>query len=121
MSKGGGLAAACLWLLLLLGGAGAASATIYEGCYKCEAIGWGGDSYCKPVGNGQHGDGTRCEEDPLGPWCSMAPNPCYNVDVSGGGGGSGGSGGGGSACNVGGSSFCPAECFSCAGTGRPAV
>lgn len=124
MRKGGGFTAGLLWLLLLLPVAGTASATIYEGCYVCQAIGRGGASYCRPVGHGEHGDGTRCEEEeslsgPFGPWCSMTPNPCYNVDVSGGGGGGGGGSGGGNACLTVG--FCPAECFSCAGGGRPAV
>src|SRR5690349_2241579 len=103
MRKGGGFAAGLVWLLLL---PTTVSATIYEGCYVCQALGRGGASYCKPVGNGEHGDGTRCEEDEdisgvFGPWCSMAPNPCYNVNVSGGGGSAGG-GGGNNACNVGG-------------------
>ena len=106
---------ALLWLLLLFP-AGAASIDIYYGCYVCEAEGYGGDSYCKPVGHEQAGDGTRCEEDPLGPWCSMKPDPCYNVDVNGGG---GGSGGGGGACTT--TGFCPAECFSCSSGGRPRI
>ena len=122
MSKGSGFAAG-FWILLLLVAAGNLSGMTYYGCMKCNnnsLVGFGG--YCVSVGHEQHGDGTRCDQINTGlPWpnntdCSIGGSPCYNEVVTDGGGG----GGGGSACGT--TGFCPAECFSCAGSGgRPAV
>ena len=109
-------------LLAFLVAPGGVSAATYYGCQICKYRGLTGiEEMCWGVGHGEHGDGTICHErnDLGGTACYLEGGPCYNVVVTDGGGGW--SGGGSGNCSVGGSQFCPAECFSCGGSGRPAV
>jgi hypothetical protein len=121
MLKGVSFPAMWLWLLLLALGAVSASATTYYGCFICKyrpVVGIG--ATCDQVGDGQNGDGWKCDEVndlpwPDGPSCTLSGGPCLNSNAGGGGSGTGGS----TTCQT--SGFCPAECFSCGGGfGRPA-
>ncbi|MEM6453558.1 MAG: hypothetical protein AAF772_00550 [Acidobacteriota bacterium] len=90
------------------------------GCLVCEEDVYSSsltpDYYCKQVGNHEQGDGIECHLLCFsGCSCFVPPNPCLNVDVTGGGSGGGSGGGGGGTCNT--SGFCPAECFNCSGGG----
>ncbi len=75
-------------------------------------------SYCRPVQNQETGTTicTTYTDNLGGSDCSESGDYCSVITVTGGGGGgTGGAGDGGDACRAGG--FCPAECFSCGGTG----
>lgn len=123
MHKYRGHLAGVFLLLVFLVAPGGVSAATYYGCQICKSVGLTGIAQiCWGVGHGEHGDGTICHErNDLGGGtaCWLDGGPCYNVVVTDGGGGW--SGGGSGSCNVGGGQFCPAECFSCGGSGRPAV
>jgi len=79
-------------------------------------------SYCKPVAEFQTGV-TNCQTfvDNLGgSSCTESGTYCTDITVGGGDGSGGGSGGGSGSCQY--TGFCPAECFSCSGSGgRPAI
>ena len=125
MKKREGLGLVALGLLLFTLGAGhAVASTTYYGCLRCRNITpTGMGATCQGVGPLEGGDGWICHEDntlpwPDGPSCWVAGGLCTNGG-DGGGLGGGGLGSGGSACQT--SGFCPAECFSCRGGGRPAI
>lgn len=73
------------------------------------------------IANNQNGS-MCCRVDSISfdSYCTMGGNACYGVIVDDGGGGSGGGGGGGGACSYE-SGWCPPECMSCSGFGRPAI
>lgn len=74
-------------------------------------------SYCRAVRDRETGT-TICTTyiDNLGgSFCDEGGDYCSVITVDGGGGASGGSGGGDDPCQT--TGFCPAECFSCAGSG----
>lgn len=98
-------------LLLGLVSTGGASA-----CEKC--VIFLDDEWCRPVSVGESGK-TTCS-DGLGEeqscCCSLSGNNC-TLDGGGGGGTGGGSGGGGSSNPCETTGYCPAQCFSCGGSG----
>lgn len=110
-------------LTLFLASGRSAAATTFYGCFYCKPVSpVGMGATCRQVPDGGAGEGWSCTEvydlpSPEGPLCYTNGQPCTTVTVSGGGGGVGG----GQTCQVGGASFCPAECFSCGGFGRPAI
>jgi hypothetical protein len=73
-------------------------------------------SWCRAIKPGETGV-TQCIDSSGigGTWCTEAGDWCSRIDVGGGGGGGGGAGGGGTC--IGGTSGCPAECFSCGRSG----
>lgn len=74
--------------------------------------------YCM-VANNENGSMCCKEEDfGLNTFCTLSGNACYGIIVDGGGGSGGG--GGGTTCNYQ-NGWCPAECMSCSGGGRPAI
>ena len=80
-----------------------------------------GMSWCRPVRQEETGY-TICRDEVtvLGTYCMEESGIfCSVVDAGGGGGGSNAGGGGTNPCQT--SGFCPAQCFSCSGWGRPAV
>ena len=100
----------------------ASTVTYEDDCYTCNntAI-LGIDQECGTPPDYSYGTGTTCHElriNGLPTACYTSGFECYRITVNGGGGGSGGTGGGGS-CHS--SGFCPAECFSCSGGGRPRI
>lgn len=76
--------------------------------------------YCSPAVSE---DGNLCcMETSLpagGSLCTAYSSACYGIEVTGGGGGGGGTAGGAGCTYQGG--WCPAECMSCSGGGRPAI
>lgn len=104
-----------LVVVFAMGIAASASTTTWEGCFNCSDQG-PGSHYCEGA---YEGAGWRCTETDIQGFtvCSITGGACLNPDYGGGGGG-GGTGGGGN-CNT--SGFCPAECFSCGGSGRPRI
>ena len=100
--------------LLVLANPGSASTTVFEGCYNCNNSS-PGNHFCEPA---YEGAGWRCTETSIQGFtiCSISGNACLNPDYGGGG---GGGTGGGTNCHT--SGFCPAECFSCQGAGRPRI
>jgi hypothetical protein len=117
------LGLAALAGLMLLATAGAAWAACGT-CQTCKrnyvVFGTLADFYCI-VANDQDGY-LCCNEQPLGneTYCAFSGDACYGIIVDDGGGGSGGGGGGGGACSYQ-SGWCPPECMSCSGFGRPAI
>lgn len=127
MRKGAGVRLAGLGFLLFVLGAGNAGATIttYYGCYNCEYVHLMGPAEdCRPAAPLRGGEGWICYEDnslpwPDGPSCWTNGQACTNGG-DGGGSGGGSAGGGSDPCATMG--FCPAQCFSCSGSGgRPAI
>lgn len=93
---------------------------LQAGCERCtNPVFTGGMSWCVEVKQEETGV-TLCKDgvDLFGPYCSEDGIYCSVVDA-GGGGGTGSGGGGTNPCQT--SGFCPAQCFSCSGGGRPAI
>ena len=115
-----------LALLLFTVGAENARAHIstYYGCFNCKYIHLTSEAaICSGAAPLQGGEGWICYEDdtlpwPDGPTCWTNGQACTNGGDGGGGTGSS-SGGGSDPCAT--SGFCPAQCFSCGGSGRPAA
>jgi hypothetical protein len=120
MRKGARFWVVALGALLFVAGASrvSGSTSTYYGCFTCKYVGLTGiGEVCHGVAPFAGGDGWICHEDntlpwPDGPFCWVEGGLCTN---GGDGGGGSGSGDGGSTCQSGG--FCPAECFSCGGSG----
>lgn len=126
MRKGANVRLVGVGLLLFILGAGngVAKITTYYGCYNCKSIHPTSEAaICSGAGVLQGGSGWICYEDdtlpwPDGPTCWTNGQACTNGGD--GGAGTGGAGGGGSnPCATNG--FCPAQCFSCSGGGRPVI
>lgn len=94
------------------------------GCEICKYIFFLGYAPCRPVTQNEVGS-TICTDqyDPIGGFsCEESGTYCSSIDAGGGGtGGTGGTGSSGGSCQT--SGFCPAQCFSCSGSGggRPAI
>jgi hypothetical protein len=83
----------------------------YEGCMKC--TGTLANGYCANVGTYETGS-VLCTAYGTSQWseCYTHGEPCFNVNVIGGGGGGEG-GSSGSSCTVRPGQVCPAWCASC--------
>lgn len=102
----------------------ATAGTAWAACGNCQTckrnyvvFGTLADFYCI-VANDQEGY-MCCHEQPLGneTYCVFGGDACYGIIVGDGGGSAGGGGGG---CSYQ-SGWCPPECMSCSGGGRPAI
>jgi hypothetical protein len=107
---------AVLLALFAMGIPADASTTTWEGCFVCSDQGTA-SHFCAGA---REGAGWRCTETDIQGFtiCSITGGPCLNPDYGGGTGGGGGGGGGSCQSSSG---FCPAECFSCGGGGRPRI
>lgn len=87
-------------------------------CEKCHEF-WG-DETCVPAGPGDSGYTVCTTPEEASCCCTFSGSACTGSGGGSGGGGGGGWGGGGNQCQT--SGFCPAECFSCGGSGgRPPI
>ena len=102
----------------------AAEGTGWAGCGACQVCREKtnltiASDYCS-LANDENGS-TCCSvfDSGAGSYCWESGSACYGIIVDGGG-GTGGSGGGGTTCSYQ-NGWCPAECMSCSGGGKPAV